>query len=37
MMKAPIDKIYTHNGNFPAGTSGRVSVFWAGGFSGAAE
>ena len=37
-MKAPIDKMYTHKGSFPAGTGGlRVSDFFTACFSGGAE
>jgi len=36
MMKAPIDKMYTHKGSFPAGTIRRDSdLFWDGLFGGA--
>jgi len=37
MIKAPIERMYTHKGSFPAGTSGRPVVFFAADFPGGAE
>jgi len=37
MIKAPIERMYTHKGSFPAGTGGSVSVFFSAGFPGGAE
>jgi hypothetical protein len=36
-IKAPIEITYTHKGSFPAGTAGRVSVFFEAGLFGGAE